>query len=130
MIMFFFFRGERMKNIGSFWTKHSYLFVIVFTCFVSSTYLLRHLTCVGEIFLLRVATFSSENEIFLALVLVYKLSRKISFARCLCHRRLTITGEGEIMCTFMWCRAKQEKELQAHKSQEMISETNTHSFEN
>ena len=46
-----------MKNIGSFWTKHSYLFVIVFTCFVSSTYLLRHLTCVGEIFLLRVATF-------------------------------------------------------------------------
>ena len=73
MIMFFFFRGERMKNIGSFWTKHSYLFVIVFTCFVSSTYLLRHLTCVGEIFLLRVATFSSENEIFLALVACARL---------------------------------------------------------
>ena len=73
MIMFFFFRGNGLKNIGSFWTKHSYLFVIVFTCFVSSTYLLRHLTCVSEIFLLRVATFSSENEIFLALVACARL---------------------------------------------------------
>ena len=53
----FSFLGGTDEKYCFFWTKHSYLFVIVFTCFVSSTYLLRHLTCVGEIFLLRVATF-------------------------------------------------------------------------